>query len=62
MYVCVVCVYVCGVYTHTIQIIHFTTPYLIWPITDFCDMFNGNVSTAAIMEHDIRHDHYEWFK
>jgi len=50
------------VYTHIIQIIHFTTPYLIWPITDFCDMFNGNVSTAAIMEHDIRHDHYGWFK
>jgi hypothetical protein len=30
-------------HTHTIQIIHFTTPYLIWPITDFCDIFNGNV-------------------
>jgi len=27
-----------------------------------CDIFNGDVSTEAIMEHDIRHDHYRWFK
>ena len=56
MCVCVcVCVYT-HIHTHTIQIVHFTTP-LIWAITDFCDIFNGNVSTAATMEHDKRHDH-----